>query len=213
MQWQSFKHPPNLVFLITTQKLKQIGTMRNTIFAMLLLTLFTGCMSSQYQVVDTNYSYKGNFKNYKSFSFQNELNPNLKDNPINESIETAIKARLELQGYTYVDEDPSLFVAYRMFYKDFTTIGFKQPTLEEWLKNENLDVKYDPVRVGLKKGTLMIVLRDNDNDATVWQGYASTFFGNQDINNERYVNQVVRSIFDQYRIFANDLLADNRKRR
>ncbi len=179
-----------------------------------IATVFvSGCMSYQDYIVESDYSYKGKFNDYKSFSFQKEMNPYLKDHPMKEVIENAIKARLELQGYIYSNTNSNLSVAYRMFYNDFSITGFEQPALEEWLRHGKQEESYDPVKLGLKKGTLIIILRDKQQENSVWQGYASSFFGNENCDNERYIKQVVRSIFDQYRVFANNLIADNRKRR
>lgn len=186
--------------------------MKNFALTTIAILLLSSCMSYQDYVVESDYSYKGKFKDYKSFSFQTEINPNLKNHPMKVHIENAIKARMELQGYTYDDQNPNIYIAYRMFYNDFSMTGYKQPLLEEWIRRGEDEETYDPVKLGLKKGTLMVILRDINQENTVWQGYASSIFGNENCDNDRYVKQVVRSIFDQYRVFANNLVADNRRR-
>lgn len=186
--------------------------MKNFALTTIAILLLTSCTSYQDCLVESDYSYKGKFKDYKSFSFQNEINPYLKNHPMKESIEAAIKARMELQGYRFSEDNPNLYVAYRMFYKEFTITGYDQPLLEDWVRYGDPDETYDPVKLGLKKGTLMVILRDKEQENTVWQGFASSLFGNENCNNDRYIKHVVRSIFDQYRLFANNLVADNRKR-
>jgi len=132
---------------------------------------------------------------------------------MNASIEDAIKKRLELQGYTFNEDNPNLLIAYRLFYDDLKITSYHQPLLENWMRYGNESEEYDPVQLDLKKGTLFVIMRDHEQDNTVWQGYASSVFGNDNFDNDRYIKNVTRSMFDQYRIFAHDnLLADNRKR-
>jgi len=188
--------------------------MKNFALITTMILLLSSCISYQDYVVESDYSYKGKFIEYKSFAFQNELNPELSKHPMNAFIEDAIKKRLELQGYTYTEDDPNIFIAYRLYYDDFKITGYNQPLLENWMRYGNESEQYDPVQVGLKKGTLMVIMRDYKRECTVWQGYSSSLFGNENCDNDRYIRTVVRSIFDQYRIFAHgNLMADNSKRK
>src|SRR5690606_20743835 len=87
-------------------------------------------------------------------------------------------------------------------YDDMRFQGYVQPELEKWIEKEIEDDEYDPVKIDLKEGTILIQLIDTRKNNTVWQGYASGVFGNQYFNNEKYIKRAVRSIFEQYRVMA-----------
>ncbi|MGK7396836.1 MAG: DUF4136 domain-containing protein [Candidatus Cyclobacteriaceae bacterium M3_2C_046] len=166
----------------------------------------SSCMSFGDLQVESDYSYQGKFNKYKTFTFQNELDPKYRSNAYNAVIEQAVASRLNLMGYKQADENPDICIAYKVFYNDFKFNGYSQPDLNQWVKSESQDETYNPVRYKLKKGTLLVLFRDSKSSQAVWQGYASSLFANEDFKNERYLNYAVRSIFDQYRIFANDMM-------
>lgn len=175
--------------------------------------LLSSCISFNDMMVESDYSFNGNFNNYKTFAFQDELNPDLQDLPLHHTLKTSIRERLEVQGYRYSETNPNLYVAYRLFTSDFVFRGYAQPRLEDWMQYSSYEEekKYDPVKYGLKKGTLIVILRDTELEHTVWQGYSYSMVGNGQFDNDRYLKNAVRNIFDQYRVFAKDFLADARK--
>ena len=161
-------------------------------------------------MVESDYSYQGRFKKYKSFNFLNYTNPDLDTSMHNSVVEDAIKSRLELQGYSMEERDPNLIVSYKIFFDDFEFQGYNQPDIEDWARTEKDDESYDPIKYDLRQGTLLILLWDNKREKAIWQGYASGLFGNPYTNNDRFLKRAVRSIFDRYRFFAEGFMVDSR---
>lgn len=184
--------------------------MKNYVFLALFLFAFTGCMNLRNSRVESDYSYSGNFKKYRTFNFIT-YRTNSDSSRYSPLIEEAIKARLELQGYKYTDRQPDLLAAYNIFYEDVLFKGYDQTDLEVWMEKTNFrededpeDPKeaYKPVRYSMTKGTLQVVLIEKKRNRAVWQGYASGIMGEEGFSNELYLNRAVRSIFDRYRVFT-----------
>jgi hypothetical protein len=108
------------------------------------------------------------------------------------------------------DRNPNLIVSYKVFYDNFKFQGYNQPDIEEWADREDEEEEYDPVKYSLTEGTLLVLLWDNKREKAIWQGYASGLFGNPYANNDRYIKRAIRSIFDQYRFFAEGFMVDSR---
>jgi hypothetical protein len=185
--------------------------MKNLRLVLLLSLLVLGsCMRNEY-LVESDYSYSGTFKNYKTFDFMTEIGANKDSTDQREAIQNSVKRRMELQGYRYKSKNPDLLVSYKMFYGDFDFYGYNQPDFENWLVYENEDEAYDPVSYNMYEGTIIVILWDRKKRRVVWQGYATTMFGNP-YQNEKYIKWAVRSIFDQYRVFGEELENQNRNR-
>lgn len=185
--------------------------MKNPILLLLLTTLIIGsCMRNEY-LVESDYSYAGTFKNYKSFDFMTEIGAGKDSTDQREAIEHAIQRRMELQGYRYNAKRPDLLVSYKMFYGDFDFYGYNQPDFENWLVYENDEEAYDQVTYNMYEGTIIVILWDRKKRRVVWQGYATTMFGNP-YQNQKYIKWAVRSIFDQYRVFGEELAVQNQNR-
>jgi hypothetical protein len=184
--------------------------MKKYLFLALSLCVFTGCMNLRNSRVESDYSYAGNFKKYKTFNFIT-YRTNSDSSRYNPLIEDAIKSRLQLQGYQYTDRQPDLLAAYNIFYEDVLFKGYDQTDIEVWIEKSNFreddeieDSKeaYKPVRYAMTKGTLQVVLIEKKRNRAVWQGYASGIMGDEGFSNELYLNRAVRSIFDRYRVFT-----------
>lgn len=170
---------------------------------LLVMAVFSGCLSYEKFVVESDYSYVGKFKRYKTFNFLTDANFNHQETVQDSTIRDAIASRMRLQGFKYTEKNPSLLVTYKVFYDDFNFQGYEQPELEQWVQWENEDEEYDPIKYNLKEGTLLVIFLDRKKETAVWQGYSSSLFGNQYFNNERYLKRAVRNIFDRYRLFAD----------
>ena len=166
------------------------------------------CMRKEY-LVESDYSYAGSFKDYKTFDFMKEIGASKDSVRQRQVIQQAIKRRMELQGYKYKTKKPDLLVAYKMFYGDFDFYGYNQPDFENWLVYQNEEETYDPVTYDMYEGTIIVILWDRKKRRVVWQGYATTLFGNP-YHNDKYIKWAVRSIFDQYRVFGESLTVQNR---
>jgi hypothetical protein len=181
------------------------------IYAILLLLIFSGCMNESRFLVDYDYSYKGNFKKYSSFTFVDNMPFDESDSSMNNPIiKEAIQHQLEVHGYRMTKKKPSLLVSYKVFYDDLKFQGFVQPEIENWIQSETEDVGYDPVKYNLVKGTLIIQLLEAKRHQTIWQGYASGVFNDKTLSSERYLKRAVRSIFDKYRMFAEGYIIESR---
>ena len=181
----------------------------NAFIMLLVLAGMTSCFGSRDYVVESDYSYSGNFKKYKTYTFFNYYKY-AEDSLIpDDMIKDAIHYRMSLLGYKQDDENPNILVGYKIYFHNFNFKGYEQPEMEEWLDNKNRDdVKevYDPVKYKLLEGTLFIFLVDKKKNKAIWQGYNSGLINPAEIDNERFVKGTVRTIFDKYRIFAEGFM-------
>lgn len=162
-------------------------------------------------MVESDYSYYGRFKKYKTFNFFTEMNSSAISTAEDTLIRELIQQRLQLQGYQMDESKPNLMVAYKIFYDNFNFKGYNQPQIDQWAKTENEDETYDPVKYSLREGTLLILLYDNKRDKAIWQGYASGLFGDQyAVASRRHIRRAVRSIFDQYQFLAEGFAVENK---
>lgn len=168
-----------------------------------VLVVSGGCMKNEY-LVESDYSYSGTFKKYRTFDFMTEIGLGRDSIDQRIAIQDAILRRMEIQGYRFTDRNPDLLVSYKMFYGDFKFHGYNQPDFTTWLAYENEEENYDPVTHKMYEGTILVILWDRRKRRVVWQGYATTMFGNP-YQNEKYIKWAVRSIFDQYKVFGEEL--------
>ncbi|MDQ3394126.1 MAG: DUF4136 domain-containing protein [Bacteroidota bacterium] len=179
--------------------MKLIG--KNSILLVLSIMVLSGCMRYKDYVVESDYSYQGKFKKYRTFNFIRETN--VADTSYQSIvIENAIKSRLELQGYRMHTKKPNILVSYRVFNEDLNFKGFNQPDIQQWVKTEKPDIDYSPIDYSLKQGTLLVILVDSKKQNAIWQGYASGLFGQAFSQNERALKGAVRSIFDRFQFFV-----------
>lgn len=182
---------------------------------LLILTviLFTGCVVEREYVVDYDYSFRGNFRQYKSFTFldtKDTVNYNgMSDGLIREEI----ARRLESQGYQFDERKPSILIAYKVFDADFELMGYEQLELENWENtygmedtedrdlSEIKEAKYNERQIALRKGTLLIDFIDRKTHSVIWQGYASGLFDDANMFSKD-AKYAVRTILNQYRLLA-----------
>jgi hypothetical protein len=183
-----------------------------SMFAISMLLVATACNSDRY-VVESDYSYQSDFKKYKNFAVINRVAVDRDSSMANPVISREIEDRMRLQGYKSVQKKPNLLVFHKIYYDDLLFQGFRQPEMEAWVKaevNEEEDAKYDPTKYDLKKGTLLIQMVDSRNHHVVWQGYASGLFSENSPKGSKFFRKAVRSIFDQYRAFAEGYLMEQK---
>ena len=185
----------------------------STFVCLCLLALSVACHSDRY-VVESDYSYHSDFKKYKYFAVINRAAVNNDSSMSNEAISREIEDRMKLQGYkAATSKKPNLLVFHKIYYDDLTFQGFRQPDMEQWVKenvNEEEEAKYDPTKYDLRKGTLLIQMVDSKNHNVVWQGYASGLFSENLKKNEKFLRRAVRNIFDQYRAFAEGYIIEQK---
>ena len=167
----------------------------------LVLVLFTSCLGYKELPVEYDYSYKGNFKKYRTFEMMHPVG--LTDTTmINDIVEKSIVSRMKFLGYKQSDSRPHLIIGFKMFKDSLRFNGYDQPDIEEWIKNQKVDLNYDQRKVNLKTGTLLIQFFDRRQNRSIWQGYATTLYGSINFNNERHLRNAVISILDKYRFMA-----------
>ncbi len=166
-----------------------------------LAFLAAGCLGYKELPVEYDYSYRGNFKRYRSFDIMKPIG--VSDTTMyNGVIERSILSRMKFLGYRQTDNRPNLLISYKMFGDSLRFNGYIQPDIEEWVKTQNVDLDYDAQRYNLKTGTLLIQFYDRKQNRSVWQGYATTMYGDIDFGNDRHLRNAVISILDKYRFWA-----------
>jgi hypothetical protein len=130
-----------------------------------------------------------------------------------QSLRDAIRQRLRLQGYRLARRNPDLMVSVRVFEGDMKFPGFVQEDLHSWVKYNDAENEetpdeqrhsYQPKRMLLLDGTLMVTLIDAHTDNAIWNGYASGVTVPEGVRGEYVLVRSVRSIFDRYRIFTEN---------
>jgi len=171
------------------------------VFMIGLAFLAAGCLGYKELPVEYDYSYRGNFKRYRSFDIMKPIG--VSDSTMyNGVIERSILSRMKFLGYRQTDNRPNLLISYKMFGDSLRFNGYIQPDIEEWVKTQNVDLDYDAQRYNLKTGTLLIQFYDRKQNRSVWQGYATTMYGDIDFGNDRHLRNAVISILDKYRFWA-----------
>jgi len=125
---------------------------------------------------------------------------------MNESIEKSIIARMKFLGYRLSESKPHLIVGFKMYSDSLKFNGYNQPEIEEWVKSQNENLDYNPKKLDMKSGTLLIQFYDRRQNRSVWQGYATTLYGDIDFNNQRHLRNAVISILDKYRFWAEGFI-------
>ena len=167
----------------------------------LMLVLVSSCLGYKELPVEYDYSYRGNFKRYRTFSIMKPMG--IKDTTMtNEMIEKSIVARMRFLGYKPVESKPHLIVGFKMYSDSLKFNGYNQPEIEDWVKSQNENLDYNPKKLNMQSGTLLIQFYDRRQNRSVWQGYATTQYGGIDFNNQRHLRNAVISILDKYRFWA-----------
>jgi hypothetical protein len=173
--------------------------------SIITLILFASCLGYKELPVEYDYSYKGNFKKYRTFDIMKPAGP-ADSTMTNEVIEKSIVARMKFLGYRQNSSKPHLIVGFKMFNDSLKFNGYIQPDIEDWVKNQADDIEYDPQKFNLNSGTLLIQFYDRRQNRSIWQGYATTQYGSIDFQNSRHLRNAVISILDKYRFWAEGFM-------
>lgn len=174
------------------------------LYPLLLLLVLTSCLGYKELPVEYDYSYKGNFKKYRTFSMMHAVGA--QQSMTNDIIQKSIVARMKFLGYKENDNKPHLIISFRMFSDSLLFRGYQQPEIEDWVNSQKVDLDYNKQKFNLKTGTLLIQFYDRRQNRSVWQGYATTLYGSIDFNNDRHLKNAVISILDKYRFWAEGFL-------
>jgi hypothetical protein len=179
--------------------------MKKIYLAASTLIFFASCLGYKELPVEYDYSYKGNFKKYRTFDIMKPAGP-ADSTMTNEVIEKSIIARMKFLGYRQNSNKPHLIVGFKMFSDSLKFNGYIQPEIEDWVKNQTEDIEYDPQKFNLNQGTLLIQFYDRRQNRSIWQGYATTQYGSIDFQNSRHLRNAVISILDKYRFWAEGFM-------
>lgn len=182
--------------------------MKKVYFSAFIVLILSSCLGYKELPVEYDYSYKGNFKKYKTFEIMRPVGQN-DTTMMNEVIEKSIISRMKFLGYRQTDSRPHLIVGFKMYGDSLRFNGYDQPDIEEWVKSQKDDIEYDSKKVDLKTGTLLIQFFDRRQNRSIWQGYATTLYGSINFNNERHLRNAVISILDKYRFMAEGFTEGN----
>ena len=184
-------------------------------FTLLLLAAvaLTSCMATREAHVDSDYSYHGKFRQYRTYDFVTGTGLTADSSRLGQSLREAIQQRLLAQGYKVARRRPDMLVNFRVYEGDMHFRGFAQEDLSAWIKRnveETDDTPtearrgYQPVRLLLAEGTLLVTLIDVKTNRAVWNGYASGVTVPEGPMGEIVLRRSVRSILDRYRIFTEE---------
>jgi hypothetical protein len=155
--------------------------------------------------VEYDYSYKGNFKKYRTFDIMRPTG--VQDSTMtNTVIEKSILSRMKFLGYKQSENKPHLLVCFKMFPDSLTFNGYNQPEIEQWMATQDDNLDYDPKKLDLKTGTLLIQLFDRRQNRSIWQGYSTALYGSINFEDNRNLRNAVISILDKYRFWAEGFI-------
>lgn len=171
----------------------------------IVLVLCTSCLGYKELPVEYDYSYKGNFKKYKTFDIMRPAGT-VDSSMVNVTIERSILSRMKFLGYRQTENKPHLLVSFKMFQDSMKFKGYDQPEIEQWVLNQKEDINYDPKKLDLKSGTLLIQLFDRKQNRSIWQGYSTDLYGAINFQDKRTLRNAVASILDKYRFWAEGFI-------
>ena len=168
------------------------------------LGIMGSCMTFKELPVEYDYSYRGNFKKYRTFEIMKPLRAD--SSMTNDQIEKSIISRMKFLGYKQTATRPHLIIGFKMFSDSLKFNGYDQMDIEEWVKSQKVDIEYDKQKYTMAKGTLLIQFFDRRQNRSIWQGYATTLYGSIDFQNSRHLRNAVVSILDKYRFWADGFM-------
>ncbi|MCB2379693.1 DUF4136 domain-containing protein [Hymenobacter sp. BT635] len=175
----------------------------------------SGCFAAREARIESDYSYTGNFRRYRTYEFVTGQGLAADTSKLGEVLRDAIRTRMRVQGYKPARSRPDLLVMFRLFEGDMAFRGYAQEDLSRWMTSGMVEDDetpkenrqgYQPVKMVLAEGTLLVTLIDNRTNRAVWNGYASGVTVPPGVQGEAVLRRSVRSIFDQYRVFTEGYL-------
>jgi len=175
-----------------------------SLLPILALVLLGSCLTFKELPVEYDYSYRGNFKKYRTFEIMKPLRGD--SSMTNDQIEKSIVSRMKFLGYKRTSVRPHLIIGFKMFADSLKFNGYNQLDIEEWVKTQKVDMEYDRQKYTMNGGTLLIQFFDRRQNRSIWQGYATTLYGSIDFQNSRHLRNAVVSILDKYRFWADGFM-------
>ncbi|MFT5641319.1 MAG: hypothetical protein ACI9A7_001423 [Cyclobacteriaceae bacterium] len=180
---------------------------------LILALILSSCIAEREFIIDYDYSYRGDFSNYRTFSFMTPKDTINFNGISDRMIKGEIVKRMKTQGYKPKDKRPDILISYRVYGDNMAFKGYKQLDLDSWNKlygslDDNEEdpetvraANYDERELKLNDGTLLIVFIDRRTNSVIWQGYASGLFNESSffVKDAKYA---VRTVLNQYRLLA-----------
>ncbi len=160
--------------------------------------ILTGCNSLKY-LVDNDYSYDTDFSTYKTYNF---LDCEIDTSYICTEIQDAIRRQMKARGYKLTNENAGLLVSYGIIPERVQYKGYFQPSLDRWVNKYDSDETYKPQTYNFGSGMILVSLLDAESSQLIWRGYAAGVLNKKVSKPNTYYRSVVRTIFDQYPLFA-----------
>lgn len=191
-------------------------------FSVLFVLVISSCSSIEH-VVESDYSYSGNFKRYENFDISDNRNfEGSREQAL--LIENGIAETLENWGYKRRSSKPDLIIFYNIYSEDFNLISFDQPEFQHWISTtysrlefedsaqtnyakSRVTESYDKSPALMKEGTIQITFFDRKRKEVVWQGYSSGYLERNSLISKYDFKAVINRVLYEYR-----LLAKNRNR-
>ena len=183
-----------------------------------LVLALSGCFAAREARIESDYSYAGAFRRYRTYEFVTGDGLAADSSKLGEVLRDAIRTRMKVQGYKPSKRRPDLLVNFRVYEGDMRFRGYAQEDIARWVNEEKVEdddtpaeerTGYQPVRMLLAEGTLLITLIDNHTNRAVWNGYASGVTVPNGVQGAVVLRRSVRSIFDQYRVVTEGYLNGN----
>lgn len=182
--------------------------MKRLLLLVSICALSIGCKRMNV-LVDHDYRFSENFKDYSSYTF---VDCEMDTNFFCSDIQQAIARQMTARGYNFNAQGANLYVNFAVYDDKFQYKGYDQPQLVNWLINKRSDESvYTPIKYQLGKGTLMISMIEASTSQIVWRGYASGIYSDQ-MQKKNYFKNIVRTIFDEYPLFASGKERSNIRR-
>ncbi len=106
--------------------------MKNVFLLLMVVLVISGCGNYYGHVIESDYSFDGNFGRYDSFDFIADRNFEGSETH-KELIEKYLDQTLTNWGYEQKKKRPSLLIFYKLYYDDFQMKGYQQPNFENWV--------------------------------------------------------------------------------
>jgi hypothetical protein len=172
---------------------------KNLLLIALVVLGLSSCRSMKY-LVDNDYSYATDFTKYTNYNF---LECEIDTSMICTEIQDAIRRQMKARGYKLGDTNNNgLLVSYGIINDRVQYKGFYQPSMDRWMNKYDSDETYRPQSFNFGNGMILVSLLDAKTSQLVWRGYAAGVFDKKINKQNNYYRSVVRTIFDQYPLFA-----------
>src|SRR5262249_14235017 len=105
--------------------------MRKIYLPLFCVVLLSSCLGYKELPVEYDYSYKGNFKRYRTFDMMKRLGED-DSTMTNGMIEKSILARMKFLGYKRSERRPHLIIGFKMYPDSLRFNGYDQPDIDQW---------------------------------------------------------------------------------